>query len=129
MLNPPTHGDWTSRVDPTKLRNRKFNTGKGAKAPAQGGSTDNRLWTETPEQKRQRLDDEVMGVKKAAQAEEAPRKSARDEAKDRETEKKIREYNVRDALPVFLGEMLTIFPGESPREVALRRTQDHHARG
>ena len=94
MLAPPTHGDWTSRVDPTKLRNRKFNTGKGAKAPNQSTATDNRLWTETPEQKRQRLADEVLGAKKPAQVEaEATKKSARSEAEDRETERKIREYN------------------------------------
>ncbi|KAL9026569.1 MAG: hypothetical protein Q9196_004783 [Gyalolechia fulgens] len=74
MLIPPSQDDWSARIDPTKLRNRKFNTGKGAKAPpsskgAAGGVDTNALWTETPEQKRQRLEDEMMGVKKPAQLE------------------------------------------------------------
>lgn len=94
MLVPPKQDDWTSRVDPTKLRNRKFNTGKGAKAPSQGGSGDNALWTETAEQKRQRLEDEVMGVKKPAQLDQDSKKGGRSEAEARETERRIREYNV-----------------------------------
>ena len=94
MLTPPTHGDWVSRVDPTKLRNRKFKTGKGTKAPGDVSSADNRLWTETPEQKRHRLEDEVMGVKKPAAEVQAPKKSAAADAEDRATERKIQEFNV-----------------------------------
>lgn len=94
MLVPPKQDDWTSRVDPTKLRSRKFNTGKGAKAPSQKGSADNTLWTETVEQKRQRLEDEVMGVKKPAQLDQDSKKGGRSEAEARETERRIREYNV-----------------------------------
>src|SRR5437764_1189639 len=66
MLAPPKHGDWTTRVDPTKLRNRKFNTGKGAKAPTHGSGEMGSLWTETPEEKRKRLEEEVLGVRKPA---------------------------------------------------------------
>jgi len=33
MLLPPTNDDWSSRVDPTKLKARKFQSGKGSKAP------------------------------------------------------------------------------------------------
>ena len=93
MLAPPSQGDWTSRVDPTKLKNRKFNTGKGAKAPAQGGSKDNTLWTETPEEKRKRLEDEVMGVKRPAELDQGSARPARNEAEAKETERRIREYN------------------------------------
>ena len=95
MLVPPKQDDWSSRVDPTKLKNRKFNTGKGAKAPSQKGGSDNALWTETPEQKRQRLEDEVMGVKTPAQLDTGSKKSSTNEAEARETERRIREYNVR----------------------------------
>jgi hypothetical protein len=48
-------------MDPSKLRARGFNTGKGAKAPAEKGG-DSSAWHETPEQKRKRLEDEMMGI-------------------------------------------------------------------
>ena len=94
MLVPPKQDDWSSRIDPTKLKNRKFNTGRGAKGPAQMGGADNTIWTETPDEKRKRLEDEVMGVKKPAHLDHDRYKSARSEAKDKETERRIREYNV-----------------------------------
>lgn len=92
MLVPPKSEDWTAKVDPTKLKNRKFQTGKGAKAPQKAGS-DNSLWTESPEERRKRLSDEVMGIKKpATQAEDKkPNISA---AEAEETARRIREYNV-----------------------------------
>ncbi|KAI4280774.1 MAG: hypothetical protein L6R38_004200 [Xanthoria sp. 2 TBL-2021] len=102
MLVPPSNSDWSSRIDPTKLRNRKFATGKGAKAPSsKGGGGIDTIWTETPEQKRQRLQDEMMGVKKPAQlvdgGEEAEgRRGREDEAERRETERRIREFNERN---------------------------------
>ncbi|KAL8777477.1 MAG: hypothetical protein Q9213_007846 [Squamulea squamosa] len=106
MLVPPSNSDWSTRMDPTKLKNRKFATGKGAKAPsssskgAAGGGID-QIWTETPEQKRQRLQDEMMGVKIPAQlvdgGEEAnDRRGMEDEAERRETKRRIREYNERN---------------------------------
>ncbi|KAI9783448.1 MAG: hypothetical protein M1816_001372 [Peltula sp. TS41687] len=96
MLVPPKEADWTSRVDPTKLRNRKFNTGMGAKAPTQKSGGDHTLWTETPEQKRQRLADEMMGVRKPAAEEEAsPSQRNHNSAEDQATARRIQEYNER----------------------------------
>ena len=96
MLVPPKQGDWTSKVDPTKLRNRKFNSGKGAKAPSQGDSSETSLWSETPEQKRQRLEDEIMGLKKPAQLGPEEKRDTRQEEEARETERRIREYNEKN---------------------------------
>ena len=107
MLVPPTSSDWTSRIDPTKLRNRKFQTGKGAKAPpppSSGGGGIGSTWTETPDQKRQRLADEAMGVRKPAQlatssesnhtdALQQDKKSQAEAEERKETERRIREYN------------------------------------
>ncbi|KAH0539113.1 hypothetical protein FGG08_004351 [Glutinoglossum americanum] len=90
MLVPPKDEDWSSRVDPTKLRNRKFNTGKGAKAPTHKSGGVSSIWTETPEEKRQRLADEVMGVRKPA-AEEHP--VTIKPVQDEDTARRIREYN------------------------------------
>jgi hypothetical protein len=61
MTMPPEQDGLASRMDPSKLRARGFNTGKGAKAPAEKGR-DSSAWHETPEQKRKRLEDEMMGV-------------------------------------------------------------------
>ncbi|KAK4565581.1 hypothetical protein LTR86_004198 [Recurvomyces mirabilis] len=64
MTMPPTQDDLAARMDPSKPRARGFNTGKGAKGPnnAMGGEDSNSAWNETPEQKRKRLRDEMMGV-------------------------------------------------------------------
>lgn len=94
MLEPPKQDDWSSRVDPTKLRNRKFNTGMGAKAPAQKSNGSSLLWTETPEQKRQRLADEVMGVRKPATEGDSDAQAPKDTKKEDATTKRIQEYNV-----------------------------------
>lgn len=67
MLQPPEKSDWTSNVDPTKLRHRKFQSGKSA-----GFSSTSRMdtsWLESPEQKMERIKDEVMGVKTSTPAE------------------------------------------------------------
>ncbi|KAL9632147.1 MAG: hypothetical protein Q9204_003908 [Flavoplaca sp. TL-2023a] len=100
MLIPPSNSDWSSRIDPTKLKNRKFATGKGAKGPSSGTKNGaiNTIWTETPEQKRQRLEDEMLGIKAPAQLSSAApdQRSQEDEAERRETERRIQEYNARN---------------------------------
>lgn len=100
MLILPSQSDWSSRVDPTKLRNRKFNTGKGAKAPPPKSSGDNALWTETPEQKQKRLTDEIMGVVAkpgsaivSASTDNGVNEQKRTEAL--ETERRIEAYNAQ----------------------------------
>lgn len=95
MIVPPKSEDWTAKVDPTKIKNRKFQTGRGAKAPPQRPGGENTLWTETPEQRRQRLEDEVMGRKKPATQGPAPSSDSVGSAEARETARRIEEYNVR----------------------------------
>lgn len=113
MLVPPTSDDWSSRIDPTKLRNRKFNTGKGSKAPPpKGGEGDGiALWTETPEQKIKRLEDEMMGVKRPAQLGGEEKKDEWREKESKETARRIREYNVSQfyySLYLFLPNVGTL---------------------
>ena len=119
MLVPPKQDDWSSRIDPTKLKNRKFNTGKGAKGPAQKGGGDNNLWTETREEKLKRLEDEVMGVKRPAQLDQDTHKSARSQAEARETERKIREYNVSSTIPSPSRVVTERLIGEEPKFITL----------
>ncbi|KAH8679804.1 hypothetical protein BGZ60DRAFT_467821 [Tricladium varicosporioides] len=97
MLAPPSDSDWTSRVDPTKLKNRKFASGKGAKAPAEKGQGISAIWTETPEEKRKRLEDEVLGRAEAATSLRSKQGKSKTESKeDIATARRIKEYNERN---------------------------------
>ena len=120
MLLPPKQDDWSARADPTKLKNRKFNTGKGAKAPAQSSGGENALWTETPEQKRQRLEDEVMGVKKPAQLGPEDKRDRWKEEEARETERRIREYNEKNRGTSLYSEHKNAAPKEKEDDPSAR---------
>lgn len=86
MTLPPTQDDLAARMDPTKMRARKFNTGKSA-GNAGGMSS---AWTETPEQKLKRLQDEALGI--AAPTNAAPATSEAKRSKDEERRaRKMRE--------------------------------------
>ncbi|KAK1140028.1 hypothetical protein N8T08_010937 [Aspergillus melleus] len=81
MLQPPDDSSWATRVDPTKLRNRKFQSGKpGSSRPSAPGGGVDASWTETPEQKMRRLQDEVLGVS-TAPAGSGPRKEDEEDSK------------------------------------------------
>ncbi|CAD6582423.1 MAG: hypothetical protein ASARMPRED_000964 [Alectoria sarmentosa] len=120
MLLPPKQDDWSARADPTKLKNRKFNTGKGSKAPAQKGGSENALWTETPEQKRQRLQDEMMGVKKPAQLGPEDKKNKWKEDEVRETHRRIREYNEKNRNTSLYNEHKKATPKEKEDDPSAR---------
>lgn len=91
MLRPPQQDDLTARMDPSKIRARKFNTGKGGRPVASGGGAGGNevddIWTETPEQKAKRLRDSVMGVA-SAPTPAASAKSARSK-EDEETARRL----------------------------------------
>lgn len=97
MLVPPTDSDWSSRVDPTKLKNRKFASGKGGKAPGEKSGI-SAIWTETPEEKRQRLEDEVLGRREQATSSMAGRRetSGKDDGEQEAIARRIREYNEKN---------------------------------
>lgn len=91
MTMAPDSGDWSARVDPTQLKARKFNSGKGAKAPSSAaGSSD--AWHETPEEKQARLQRELMGVKDKSSASPAPAKPAQS-SEDVATAQRLKDYN------------------------------------
>ena len=93
MIVPPSNNDWSARIDPTKLKARKFNTGKGANVASQGATTgaDNK-WTETLEEKRVRLEREMMGITDPTAAK--PKAPSIDRAKAAVTSQKLQEHNV-----------------------------------
>ncbi|KEF63804.1 uncharacterized protein A1O9_01782 [Exophiala aquamarina CBS 119918] len=90
MTLAPEGGDWSQRVDPTKLKNRKFNTGRGAKGPPQASGAGGDSWHETPEEKLARLQREAMGVgDRPGAGKVAQTKDPRDEA----VAKRMKEFN------------------------------------
>ncbi|RMD40332.1 hypothetical protein DV735_g4818, partial [Chaetothyriales sp. CBS 134920] len=64
MTMAPTSSDWSARIDPTKLKNRKFTTSskKTGSSSAASAAAASAAWHETPEQKQARLQRELMGV-------------------------------------------------------------------
>ena len=92
MLAPPPGDDWTARVDPTRLRSRRFNTSKTA-MPAPQAASESTLWTETPEQKKKRLRNEVLGI--ADPSQDPPKQAKRHDPANEKTKKRTMENSVR----------------------------------
>ncbi|CEQ42803.1 SPOSA6832_04658 [Sporobolomyces salmonicolor] len=69
MLVPPQEMDLLSSMDPTKLKSRTFQTNpKAAAASSKSAkSSGPNLWTETPAERQQRLEDEALGRKRKAE--------------------------------------------------------------
>jgi hypothetical protein len=86
MTMPPTQDDLAARLDPTKQRARKFNTGKSAG----GGGGMSSAWTETPEQKLKRLQDEAMGITAPSNTTAPPQDSRKTKEEERRA-RKLRE--------------------------------------
>ncbi|KAF2436637.1 hypothetical protein EJ08DRAFT_655607 [Tothia fuscella] len=91
MMLPPTADGLAARMDPTKIRPGKFRSGKSAGGPASAGVDS--MWTETLEQKRKRLANEVLGISTPATASTGKVKSVGTSKKDEEAARKIAEYN------------------------------------
>lgn len=93
MMVPPSNSDWSARLDPTKLKARRFNTGKSATTPSPSTTSggDNK-WTETPSEKRARLEREMMGITDGSAAK--PKVPPQDSVKAAATSPKLRENKV-----------------------------------
>ena len=91
MIQPPENSDWTSKVDPTKLRHRKFQSGKSAGVPST--SRMDTSWLESPEQKKERIKDEVMGIKTSTPAENGDNSSEAPKITEA-IQERIQKYNV-----------------------------------
>lgn len=83
MVVPPTAGG-ARAADPTKIKARKFNSGPRSGGGSGGGAAGeiSSIWTETPEQKRQRLENAVLGrggSGSQASGNQGPNKMSREE--------------------------------------------------
>ncbi|KAF2836195.1 hypothetical protein M501DRAFT_1019001 [Patellaria atrata CBS 101060] len=94
MMVPPKQDDLAARMDPSKLtRARKFNSGKGASVPGPGAEVST-VWTETPEEKRKRLEDQVLGITSVPNlkdAQQAAKKREAEQTAERLKQKQIKE--------------------------------------
>ena len=116
MMMPPTQDGLLARMDPTKLRPGKFRSGKAAGGPAGGGIES--TWTETPEQKRKRLENEMLGIAAPANSSVNTAQSVRKE--DEEAARRIKEYNVSFAVTTAVRAVLTTGIGETSWQVIVR---------
>lgn len=62
MLELPDTNDIARQIDPTKLRNRKFLSGRSTKAASPGSKVGDDSWMESPDERIRRLQNSVMGV-------------------------------------------------------------------
>lgn len=89
MTLPPTQDDLAARMDPTKMRARKFNSGKSAA----GGGAMSSAWTETPEQKLKRLQNEALGITAPSNAPVVTQESKRNKEEERRARKMKEKIN------------------------------------
>lgn len=91
MLAPPTQADWAGSLDASKLKARTFQQSRSG-VLGQGKEVDNRLWTETPSERAQRLEEEALGKypKKQVDSLEESRK-----AEDEKRARRIKDYNTQ----------------------------------
>jgi len=100
MLAPPTRADWLGTLDASKLKARAFNQSRSGTL-LQSGEADHTLWTETPLERAQRLEDEALGKKPAKK----PAKNVGDEPGDKEQlqrDRRIKEYSAQTRGPSLM---------------------------
>ncbi|KAH8922276.1 hypothetical protein BT69DRAFT_1282387 [Atractiella rhizophila] len=94
MIKPPENLGF-SVPDPTKLKARGFMQTNRPHKAVTSSSKDNSLWTETPQERAQRLEDEVLGKRKRATVEggdeEEDEGERRKKKRDEEMREKVRE--------------------------------------
>jgi hypothetical protein len=114
MVAPPTSSGYTER-DPTRIKARKF-ASKSSSAPA--GTQASSIWTETPEEKLQRLQDSVMGRT-------APGAGAQDtqsDAKSKEEEERNR--RIAASVEAKRGKSLYTEHGEKRKQKGIDKEEE-----
>ena len=92
MMLPPTADGLSKNLDPTK-RAKQFRSGPKASLGSGGGGGMDSSWMETPEEKRKRLQDQVLGVSSAPASSKTSSEKARSR-QDEESARRIKEHSV-----------------------------------
>ncbi|KAJ5915258.1 hypothetical protein N7454_011012 [Penicillium verhagenii] len=108
MLHPPEQSDWATKIDPTQLRNRKFQTGKSARTAA--SKKVDASWVETPEERIRRLGDEMMGVGASSKG-SSNSASLSDSRRTQAMEERIKNFNNQTGKAIRLEK-----PTHEPKE-------------
>lgn len=91
MLAPPAPTSRTER-DPTKLKARKFASGRAAAGNEAHAGGVSAIWTETPEEKAKRLRDAVLGRSEATGPQPSKPERVKTSGGSRADEEKIRSF-------------------------------------
>jgi Protein of unknown function (DUF3752) len=97
MLAPPTNSDWKGSLDASKFKARTFNQSKSASSV----NADHSIWTESPLERAQRLENEALG-KKSHGSTKSNEKDEKKEAELEERDRKIRDYSAQTRGPSLL---------------------------
>ncbi|CZT19469.1 uncharacterized protein RCC_05320 [Ramularia collo-cygni] len=120
MTMPPKQDDLAARMDPSIQRPKAFNSGKGARA-TNPGADDSSTWHETPEQKRKRLADEMMGIG-------APSSGARPQstkaASEHDAHRKIKEHVDKSRGPSLMEQHKQATKDTEPEDDPSKRAFD-----
>lgn len=92
MLKPPSSSELLGSLDPTKLQGKRtFNRGT-----ADPRAMSDNLWTETPQERQKRIEDEVMGKKRrAADAPEPDHTAVKRRKQDDELRRAVQTHSSR----------------------------------
>lgn len=106
-------------MDPTKLKSRTFQNSAqlSSAASKKGASSGPNLWTETPQERMQRLEDEMMGRKRKAEVsagggghvEEESDDQRRKRMRDMQLKEEVERHNVRYTSPDLCFALLYSF--------------------
>jgi Protein of unknown function (DUF3752) len=99
MLAPPTRAEWQNTFDPSKLKARKFAQSKSG-TTLQQSEQDHSMWTETPQDRAQRLEDEALGKRPKTTTSDA--RDAQRNAEDTNKHRRIQEYTEKTRGPSLM---------------------------
>lgn len=97
MLAPTSRQDWMNTLDASKFKARTFNQSKSG---MNQGNADHTSWTETPQERAQRIEDEAAGRRPKPSELKEEDEIEREQRKERD--RRIKEYNERTRGPSLM---------------------------